>query len=238
MSGVLTRGRSRGQGAAMTAEVMAEVAPLSGSRCQAPRCVSRAGRAYAKAGSSSGAMAPGSARRARVPGSGIPASRVGGRGAQGPRLGPEARVPARAGYRLPGAHPRAPGAWLPSGARTRPARLAGVGVAGEGAGSPGPTGSCLVPEARLSPAVAPARVAGPPDARRPLPAAWQHPFLNVFRHFRVDEWKRSAKQGDVAVVTVGGRGSPGAHTPALPPGERPRPRGPPQPRCTSPGCRR
>ncbi|XP_047289717.1 WD repeat-containing protein 90 isoform X41 [Homo sapiens] len=31
--------------------------------------------------------------------------------------------------------------------------------------------------------------------------AWQHPFLNVFRHFRVDEWKRSAKQGDVAVVT-------------------------------------
>uniref|UniRef100_A0A2K5P0M4 WD repeat-containing protein 90 n=1 Tax=Cercocebus atys TaxID=9531 RepID=A0A2K5P0M4_CERAT len=73
----------------MTAEVMAEVAPLSGSRCQAPRCMSRAGRADAKAGSSSGAMA----------------------------------------------------------------------------------------------------------------RAWQHPFLNVFRHFRVDEWKRSAKQGDVAVVT-------------------------------------
>ncbi|XP_047289715.1 WD repeat-containing protein 90 isoform X39 [Homo sapiens] len=41
--------------------------------------------------------------------------------------------------------------------------------------------------------------------REPRPAealtAWQHPFLNVFRHFRVDEWKRSAKQGDVAVVT-------------------------------------
>ncbi|XP_023044994.1 WD repeat-containing protein 90 isoform X2 [Piliocolobus tephrosceles] len=68
---------------------MAEVAPLSGSRCQAPRCMPRAGRADAKAGSSSGAMA----------------------------------------------------------------------------------------------------------------RAWQHPFLNVFRHFRVDEWKRSAKQGDVAVVT-------------------------------------
>lgn len=33
-------------------------------------------------------------------------------------------------------------------------------------------------------------------------AAWQHPFLNVFRHFRVDEWKRSSKEGDVAVVTV------------------------------------
>uniref|UniRef100_A0A2K5CS69 WD repeat-containing protein 90 n=1 Tax=Aotus nancymaae TaxID=37293 RepID=A0A2K5CS69_AOTNA len=31
--------------------------------------------------------------------------------------------------------------------------------------------------------------------------AWQHPFLNVFRYFRVDEWKRSAKEGDVAVVT-------------------------------------
>ncbi|XP_031206401.1 WD repeat-containing protein 90 isoform X4 [Mastomys coucha] len=34
-----------------------------------------------------------------------------------------------------------------------------------------------------------------------LSAAWQHPFLNVFRHFRVDEWKRSSKEGDVAVVT-------------------------------------
>ncbi|KAM4820254.1 WD repeat-containing protein 90 isoform 3-T3 [Thomomys bottae] len=31
--------------------------------------------------------------------------------------------------------------------------------------------------------------------------AWQHPFLNVFKHFRVDEWKRSSKEGDVAVVT-------------------------------------
>ncbi|XP_058141551.1 LOW QUALITY PROTEIN: WD repeat-containing protein 90 [Dasypus novemcinctus] len=30
--------------------------------------------------------------------------------------------------------------------------------------------------------------------------AWQHPFLNVFRHFRVDEWKRSTKEGDVAAV--------------------------------------
>ncbi|XP_033092258.1 WD repeat-containing protein 90 isoform X3 [Trachypithecus francoisi] len=185
----------------MTAEVMAEVAPLSGSRCQAPRRRSRAGRADAKAGSSSGAMARGSARRAQVPGSGVPGSRVGGRGAQGPRLGLEARVPARAGYRLPGAHPPAPGAWLPSGARTRPARLADVGVAGEGAERPGPAGSCLVPEARPGPAVASACVPGSPDARRPLPAAWQHPFLNVFRHFRVDEWKRSAKQGDVAVVT-------------------------------------
>ncbi|XP_062955596.1 WD repeat-containing protein 90 isoform X1 [Cynocephalus volans] len=30
---------------------------------------------------------------------------------------------------------------------------------------------------------------------------WQHPFLNIFRHFRVDEWKRSTKEGDVALVT-------------------------------------
>ncbi|ELR62902.1 WD repeat-containing protein 90, partial [Bos mutus] len=30
---------------------------------------------------------------------------------------------------------------------------------------------------------------------------WQQPFLNVFRHFKVDEWKRSTKEGDVAAVT-------------------------------------
>ncbi|KAM5198229.1 WD repeat-containing protein 90 isoform 1-T1 [Hipposideros larvatus] len=29
---------------------------------------------------------------------------------------------------------------------------------------------------------------------------WQHPFLNVFRHFKVHEWKRSTKEGDVAAV--------------------------------------
>nr|KAF6442835.1 WD repeat domain 90 [Rousettus aegyptiacus] len=29
---------------------------------------------------------------------------------------------------------------------------------------------------------------------------WEHPFLNVFRHFKVDEWKRSTKEGDVATV--------------------------------------
>lgn len=33
-------------------------------------------------------------------------------------------------------------------------------------------------------------------------AAWQQPFLNVFRHFRVDEWKRAAREGDVAAVAV------------------------------------
>ncbi|KAF5928623.1 hypothetical protein HPG69_007508 [Diceros bicornis minor] len=38
-------------------------------------------------------------------------------------------------------------------------------------------------------------------ARRAGVRAWQHPFLNVFRHFKVDEWKRSAKEGDVATVT-------------------------------------
>nr|XP_040134416.1 WD repeat-containing protein 90 isoform X11 [Ictidomys tridecemlineatus] len=32
--------------------------------------------------------------------------------------------------------------------------------------------------------------------------AWQHPFLNIFRYFRVDEWKRSSKEGDVSVVTL------------------------------------
>ncbi|XP_057603860.1 WD repeat-containing protein 90 isoform X6 [Hippopotamus amphibius kiboko] len=30
---------------------------------------------------------------------------------------------------------------------------------------------------------------------------WQQPFLNVFRYFKVDEWKRSTKEGDVAAVT-------------------------------------
>ncbi|NWI55265.1 WDR90 protein, partial [Calyptomena viridis] len=31
--------------------------------------------------------------------------------------------------------------------------------------------------------------------------AWQRPYLNVFKHFRVEEWKRSAKEGDVAALT-------------------------------------
>ncbi|NWU90787.1 WDR90 protein, partial [Upupa epops] len=34
-----------------------------------------------------------------------------------------------------------------------------------------------------------------------IPAAWQHPYLNVFKHYRVEEWKRSAREGDVAAVT-------------------------------------
>ncbi|RLV89514.1 hypothetical protein DV515_00014826 [Chloebia gouldiae] len=31
-------------------------------------------------------------------------------------------------------------------------------------------------------------------------AAWQRPYLNIFKHFRVEEWKRSAKEGDVAAL--------------------------------------
>ncbi|NWI87471.1 WDR90 protein, partial [Pitta sordida] len=34
-----------------------------------------------------------------------------------------------------------------------------------------------------------------------VPSAWQRPYLNVFKHFRVEEWKRSAKEGDVAALT-------------------------------------
>ncbi|NXX77289.1 WDR90 protein, partial [Urocolius indicus] len=33
------------------------------------------------------------------------------------------------------------------------------------------------------------------------PAAWQRPYLNVFKHFHVEDWKRSAREGDVAAVT-------------------------------------
>lgn len=38
----------------------------------------------------------------------------------------------------------------------------------------------------------------------PVPAAWQRPYLNIFKHFRVEEWKRSAREGDVAALTVTG----------------------------------
>ncbi|NWV90442.1 WDR90 protein, partial [Machaerirhynchus nigripectus] len=34
-----------------------------------------------------------------------------------------------------------------------------------------------------------------------VPAAWQRPYLNIFKHFRVEEWKRSAKEGDVTTLT-------------------------------------
>ncbi|XP_032560024.1 WD repeat-containing protein 90 isoform X1 [Chiroxiphia lanceolata] len=41
----------------------------------------------------------------------------------------------------------------------------------------------------------------PPPIPVPVPAAWQRPYLNIFKHFRVEEWKRSAKEGDVAALT-------------------------------------
>ncbi|XP_064318212.1 WD repeat-containing protein 90 isoform X4 [Phalacrocorax carbo] len=34
-----------------------------------------------------------------------------------------------------------------------------------------------------------------------MAAAWQRPYLNVFKHFRVEEWKRSAREGDVTALT-------------------------------------
>uniref|UniRef100_A0A8C3RUN9 WD repeat-containing protein 90 n=1 Tax=Chelydra serpentina TaxID=8475 RepID=A0A8C3RUN9_CHESE len=33
-------------------------------------------------------------------------------------------------------------------------------------------------------------------------ALWQHPYLNVFKHFKVEEWKRSTKEGDVTTFMV------------------------------------
>ncbi|KAM9372410.1 WD repeat-containing protein 90 [Phaethornis superciliosus] len=41
----------------------------------------------------------------------------------------------------------------------------------------------------------------PPPILVPVPAVWQRPYLNVFKHFRVEEWKRSAREGDVAALT-------------------------------------
>uniref|UniRef100_A0A8C7BAU2 WD repeat-containing protein 90 n=1 Tax=Neovison vison TaxID=452646 RepID=A0A8C7BAU2_NEOVI len=41
----------------------------------------------------------------------------------------------------------------------------------------------------------------PGSSHLPGSLVWQHPFLNVFRHFQVGEWKRSTKEGDVAPVT-------------------------------------
>lgn len=51
----------------------------------------------------------------------------------------------------------------------------------------------------------------------PVPAAWQRPYLNIFKHFRVEEWKRSAKEGDVAALTVTGAPAPwgGGHWPRV-----------------------
>lgn len=97
-----------------------------------------------------------------------------------------------------------------SGSGARPARCRLVS-------RPGSPGS-EVPPASLTIRRAEARPAGEGEgARRAAQdrcsggvpsAAWQHPFLNVFKHFRVDEWKRSSKEGDVAVVTVRAGGLP------------------------------
>ncbi|TNN27729.1 WD repeat-containing protein 90 [Liparis tanakae] len=31
---------------------------------------------------------------------------------------------------------------------------------------------------------------------------WQHPYVNIFKHVKVEEWKKSAKEGDVSSHTV------------------------------------
>ncbi|XP_055265016.1 WD repeat-containing protein 90 isoform X3 [Moschus berezovskii] len=97
-----------------------------------------------------------------------------------------------------------------SGART--------GAGGPGLGSKGPRRRARVdaetrslPSPRAALAVTAGERAGPAgpslDLRwawhltPPCPPVWQQPFLNVFRHFKVDEWKLSTKEGDVAAVT-------------------------------------
>lgn len=30
---------------------------------------------------------------------------------------------------------------------------------------------------------------------------WQHPYVNIFKHVKVEDWKKSAKEGDVSVYT-------------------------------------
>uniref|UniRef100_A0A8D3BWJ5 WD repeat domain 90 n=1 Tax=Scophthalmus maximus TaxID=52904 RepID=A0A8D3BWJ5_SCOMX len=32
-------------------------------------------------------------------------------------------------------------------------------------------------------------------------ASWQHPYVNIFKHVRVEDWRRSAKEGDVSTYT-------------------------------------
>jgi len=31
-------------------------------------------------------------------------------------------------------------------------------------------------------------------------SVWQHPFVNIFKQFRVNDWKKSTKEGDVTSV--------------------------------------
>lgn len=93
-----------------------------------------------------------------------------------------------------------PAAWL----RQRPSQAPGRAGADLG---PGPSTRALIAvtsgeraDPDSSPALGLAPGAGPPHL--PVPPVWQHPFLNVFRQFKVDEWKRSTKEGDVATVMV------------------------------------
>lgn len=33
-------------------------------------------------------------------------------------------------------------------------------------------------------------------------SVWQHPFVNVFKHFNVSTWKKATKEGDVSSSMV------------------------------------
>ena len=33
-----------------------------------------------------------------------------------------------------------------------------------------------------------------------ISTVWQHPFVNIFKQLKVDEWKKSSKEGDVTKV--------------------------------------
>lgn len=31
---------------------------------------------------------------------------------------------------------------------------------------------------------------------------WQHPYVNIFKHVKVEDWRRSAREGDVSTYKV------------------------------------
>lgn len=35
-------------------------------------------------------------------------------------------------------------------------------------------------------------------------ALWQQPYVNVFKHMKIEEWKKVSKEGDVTTYMVGG----------------------------------
>ncbi|KAG8145469.1 hypothetical protein E2320_012001, partial [Naja naja] len=39
-------------------------------------------------------------------------------------------------------------------------------------------------------------------SRAAMAKVWQHPYLNIFKHFKVEEWKRSTKDGDVTTFML------------------------------------